>query len=137
MQARKLVQMMWLVVLFAAVYSGYIVWSRWHERRVGEQQERMRESENARRVVDTYGGNKLTILHFYATQSSIRLGAATTLCYGVSNAASVRIEPPVNEVWPSISRCLELHPKQSTIYKLVAADKAGHEETATVAIEVK
>jgi hypothetical protein len=129
--------MTWLVVLVVAVYSGYIVWSRWHERRISEQQERARESENARRVVDTYGGNKLTILHFYATESSIKSGAATTLCYGVSNAASVRIDPAVSDVWPSISRCLEVHPKQSTSYKLTAADKVGHEETASVAIQVK
>ena len=129
--------MTWLVVLFAAVYSGYIVWSRWHERHLAEQQERMRESENARRVVDTYGGNKLTILHFYATESDIRPGAATNLCYGVSNAAAVRIDPAVNDVWPSISRCIEVHPKQSTSYKLIALDKGGHEETASVAIQVK
>jgi hypothetical protein len=129
--------MTWLLVLIVAFYSGYIVWSRWHERRVAEQQERARESENARRVVDTYGGDKLTILHFYATESNIKSGAATSLCYGVSNAAAVRIEPPVSDVWPSISRCIEVHPKQSTSYKLVASDKAGHQETADVAIQVK
>jgi hypothetical protein len=125
------------VVLVATVYSGFIVWSRWHERRVAEQQAQMREVENARRVVATYGGDHLTILHFYATENTLRQGDKTILCYGVSNAAAVRIEPPVSDIWPSISRCIEVRPKQSTTYKLTASDKAGHEKTATVAIQVK
>lgn len=137
MDARKLFRTTWILVLVAALYSGYIGWSRWHERRVAEQQERVREQENARHVVDTYGGNRLTILHFYATETSVRRGESSTLCYGVSNATSVRIEPTVSDVWPSISRCLEVRPKQSTTYKLLVSDKSGHEETATVAIQVK
>lgn len=137
MDSRKLLRMTWLFVLLAAVYSGYIVWSRWHHRRVAEQQAQRREQENARQVVDTYGGNRLTILHFYSTETSIRPGAATSLCYGVSNAAAVRIEPPVSDIWPSISRCVEVRPKQSTSYKLLTSDKAGHEETAEVHIQVK
>jgi hypothetical protein len=129
--------MTWIVVLVAAAYSGFIVWSRWHERRVAVKQEQASERENARRVVETYGGDRLTILHFYATESAVKSGATTTLCYGVSNAASVRIDPTVADVWPSISRCLDVHPKQSTTYKFTASDKSGHEETATVAIQVK
>jgi hypothetical protein len=137
MTVRKLVRVTWILVLVTAVYSGFIVWSRWHERRVATEQQQERERENARHVVDTYGGNRLTILHFYATEAIVRPGTATTLCYGVSNAASVRIEPTVADVWPSISRCLEVRPKQSTTYKLLAEDKAGHEETAVVVIQVK
>ena len=42
------------------------------------------------------------------------------LCYGTENATTVRLEPPVDRVWPSPSRCIEIFPKKAVTYTLTA-----------------
>ena len=99
---------------------------------------RLAESKEAqdRAIVDAYGGGHLTLLGFYAAPSTIRRGAKAQLCYGVSNSKTVRIEPPVKNVWPSFSRCIEVAPESDTVYRLIAEDAAGHKVIATTAVKV-
>src|SRR5579863_1273800 len=90
----------------AALYVGWVFFSRWNENRAAEQAaEAIRARDNAR-IVEMYGSGNLEILSFYTTAHTIRHGAKTLLCYGVSNAAAVRIEPDVEPLKPSLSRCL-------------------------------
>jgi hypothetical protein len=49
------------------------------------------------------------------------------LCYGVENAARVRLEPAELEISPSFSRCVDVFPKETTTYTLVAEGKDGKE----------
>ena len=42
------------------------------------------------------------------------------LCYGVDNASVVRLEPPVEKVWPSMSRCFPITPVKPVTYTLTA-----------------
>ena len=62
--------------------------------------------------------------------------AAPLVCYGVSNASAVRIEPRLGETWPSTGRCMEVTAAKDTEYKLTAQDSAGHEETRTLNLHV-
>ena len=87
-------------------------------------------------TVAFYGNGQLKVLSFYANPVEVKRGARALVCYGVSNAASVSIEPSVGETWPSTSRCIEVTAAKDTDYKLTAKDAAGREETRTVSLHV-
>jgi hypothetical protein len=84
------------------------------------------------------GGNRFDILNFYASPPAIQRGDSVQLCYGVSNAKEVRLEPnPEAGVWPSFSRCITVSPKKSTTYTLTAVDAAGNSKAATLEVKVQ
>jgi hypothetical protein len=83
-----------------------------------------------------YGNGSLKVLSFYANPVEVKRGSRALVCYGVSNASSVRIEPAVGETWPSTSRCLEVTASKDTDYKLTATDSAGHQEIRSVTLHV-
>src|ERR1700722_5561749 len=65
------------------------------------------------------------IIAFYARDTVVTEGGNTLLCYDVSNAKSVRIDPPVEGVSPSLTRCVEIRPKGETRYTLTAVGADG------------
>lgn len=76
------------------------------------------------------------ITQFYASQSQLGKGEKTLLCYGVENATSVRLSPPVEKVWPSMSRCIEITPAATTKYTLTAEDAQGHSASQSAEVIV-
>jgi hypothetical protein len=127
--------------LAALLAVGWIFLSRWQENRdidrraASERAEKQRESD--RRALESLGGKDLAILNFYAIPETIRRGESTQLCYGVTNAKSVRLEPQSNPVWPSYSRCVDVSPRATTVYTLTISDDAGHTKTATAKVNVR
>src|SRR5690349_10394657 len=57
-----------------------------------------------------YGGKDVKILQFYAREGDVTEGTKALICYGVLNAKSVAIDPPVSGVSPSLNRCVEVQP---------------------------
>jgi hypothetical protein len=83
------------------------------------------------------GGDAFDILAFYASPQVINRGGSASLCYSVSNAKSVSLDPPSNvSVWPSYERCVTLSPSKTTTYTLTATDAAAHTKSAQATIEV-
>jgi hypothetical protein len=123
------------------LYAGGIIFFRWRENRnIDLEMERKASSKKAeadRRAVEMMGGNRFDILAFYVVPASIGRGEAAQLCYGVSNATSVRLDPPMEGLWPSYSRCLNVSPRKSTTYTLTAQDAQGQMRTATVLLRVR
>lgn len=76
------------------------------------------------------------ITQFYARDSVLNEGGKTVLCYGVSNARSVRIDPPVEGVSPALSRCVEVRPKRETLYTLIAEDSDGRTVSQSVGVRI-
>lgn len=76
------------------------------------------------------------ILSFYPRETMVTAGDMTLLCYGVSNAKSVRIEPPVEGVSPSLSRCVEVRPKGETRYTLTAVGSDGQTVSQSVTVRI-
>jgi len=103
--------MMWIPVLLALLYSGWVIWRR--------NQPMVRPQPVLR--PDPYG-TELKIQSFYVENAVLAPGQKTLLCYAVVNATGVRIEPPVGDVWPSLSRCMEIAPAKTTHYTLTAED---------------
>jgi len=126
----------WVLVAFACIYLGSVYYSRWSAKNSLKQRLEERKATQERAVVDAYGGENLTILNFYANPAAIRRGETTQLCYSVPNAESVRIEPPVKNVWPSRSRCVDVAPTSDTLYTLIAEDDGGNTVTADTTVEV-
>ena len=80
--------------------------------------------------------NPVRITQFYATGSMTPRGEATNLCYGVDNATTVSIDPPVESLKPALSRCISVSPERTTIYTLTAEDQSGRKATQSVTVRV-
>ena len=93
-------------------------------------------SQKTTDAVAFYGNGQLKVLSFYASPVEVRRGSRALVCYGVSNASAVRIEPALGETWPSTSRCLEVTATKDTEYKMTAQDSAGHEEVRSLSLKV-
>jgi len=133
---RKLLPYTTAGVVIALLYVGWIFFSRWND---NHEIERAAEDQKARanaKIVDMYGSGKLKILNFYVTPGVIIKGTKGMLCYGVSDAVTVRIEPRVEDVKPALSRCVEIAPVKDTEYKITAEDAAGHVETKKLMVRV-
>jgi hypothetical protein len=125
-----------VAVVIAVAYDGWVFYSRWSAVREAEKAEARKQAQDARRTLDLMGGDRLKILDFYATPAAIRRGERATICYGVNAADRVRIDPPVEELHPAVSHCLQVAPLKDTDYKLTAEDRAGHMATQSLTIKV-
>ena len=134
---RKLLPYSSAGLAIAILYVAWTFFSRWHN---SSAVERTKDAEKARanaKIVEIYGNGNLKIMHFYGMPGVIRRGHKGLLCYGVANAKTVRIDPVVEPVKPSISRCIEISPTADTEYKFTADDESGHSATASVLVRVQ
>ena len=134
---RKLLPYTTAGVVIALLYLGWTFFSRWNDNRSIEQSAADQKARADAKVVEMFGSGKLKILNFYVAPGVILRGQKGMLCYGVSNAQTVRIEPEVEPVKPALSRCVEIAPKRDTEYKITAEDAAGHSETQTLMVHVQ
>ena len=134
---RKAYRVIWVTAAIACLYLGWTYYSRWKAGRALVERLVQPKAAKDRAIADAYGGGRLKLLDFYAVPGEIRRGAKAQLCYGIANATAVRIEPPVENVWLSFGRCVDVSPKSDTVYKLIARDAAGNEKTFTTAIRVR
>ena len=84
-----------------------------------------------------YGGTDLKILQFYARDGVLYEGKSTVICYGVVNAKSVSIDPPISGVGVSLNRCVEAAPKRNTTYVLTAEGENGKTVSASFTIRLQ
>ncbi len=124
----------WMVVF--AVSVVYTAWT-FLSRRAGEWSP-IRLAGISHPLPPEYSDPKgVHILHFYAAVPSLVEGEKTVLCYGVMNAAAVRLDPPSSEVTPSINRCIEIAPEQTTRYTLFVDGKDGGKLAAVFELPVR
>lgn len=126
-----------ILIALAAVYTGLVLLSRRQERQEFEQKAAAKKREEDRRAYEMMGGDRFEILSFYASPGVVRRGESTQLCYGVSNAKSVRLEPQNSPVWPSPARCVDVAPAKDTTYTLTIEDAKGNTRTGTVTVQVR
>ena len=85
----------------------------------------------------TDSSTRVRITQFYATAGEITDAEHSTVCYGVENARAVRMEPPVENLTPTLTRCFWVEPKQDTTYRLIAEGADGSEASAEFRLHVK
>ena len=125
-----------LVLLLAGLYVGWIFLSRWQANQAMEEKAATQRRAQDRQTFEMMGGDRFEILGFYADPATIRAGETAELCYSVSNAKSVTLDPPSEPVWPAFSRCVHVSPHKTTTYTLTAGDAAGHTKSAAIQVEV-
>jgi hypothetical protein len=79
---------------------------------------------------------ELKILMFYATRVPAP-GEPFTICYGVLNAERAELDPPLAELYPSISRCVEVTVRKDTRFTLRAYGRAGESVSASFDLPVR
>jgi hypothetical protein len=128
------------LIALLAIYMGWIVFSRWTENRIIDQNARdsaaRKQREEDKSTVEQMGGSELAIQSFYGNPV-IHKGQTAQLCYGVANAKKVTLEPQSSPVWPSYSRCVDVNPVKTTVYTLTASDDAGHTVSQTFTVKVQ
>ena len=133
---RKTLRFIWVLLVVGCIYLSWTFYSRWSVNREIIQRQEEKRAAKARAILEAYGGGRLKIMSFYASPGTIHPGQTAQLCYGVANSEKVRIEPPVKGVWPSLSRCVEVAPKNDTEYKLIAEDGKGNTASAATTVKV-
>jgi hypothetical protein len=129
---KALVRIMWVPVLISVLYTGWVFWQRHRE------QTPVQPAKVERDPLAAYG-KTLKILQFYTSAAEIAPGSKALMCYGVVNATAVRLDPPVESVWPAVSRCFEVTPSKTTRYTLTAegADHASVSESVEIVVKRK
>ncbi|MGH9713832.1 MAG: hypothetical protein ACRD5M_11100 [Candidatus Acidiferrales bacterium] len=126
-----------ILLVGALFYVGWVFTARRQEAREMEQRAKEQQKAEAARTYEMLGGNRFEILNFYAVPGVIHRGDSAQLCYGVSNAKTVKLEPQTSVVWPSLSRCVEVAPKKDTTYTLTAEDGQGNSRTSILTVQVR
>lgn len=118
-----------------------VMFSRWEQARAKNRAIAAQQAEKQRAIdraaVDQLGGKDFSILDFYASPKAIHVGESAQLCYGVSNAKTVTLQPQSNPVWPSPSHCVDVSPIKTTTYTLTITDVAGHSQSQALDLAVR
>jgi hypothetical protein len=129
-----------LLILIVLIYVGYTFYSRRESNREFEKQREEKSTEQRReddrRAIEQLGGSELAVQSLYVAPASIHRGEKAQLCYNVSNAKTVVLDPPEGNVWPSHFRCIDLSPKKTTTYTLTITGAAGNTVSQSVELKV-
>lgn len=122
-------------LLIGLAYLAWVAVSR-HNADV-EFQRQAAENERARYRRPVPAGTALKITQFYASAQETAPGRSVLVCFGVENARSVRIEPPIEQLIPLPVKCFPFAPRRTTTLKLVAEGDHGGEATASLTVKVR
>lgn len=127
-----------VVTIVVAVYVAWIMYSRYasDKEAVQKARESAAAAEQQRNAAITQHG-ELSFTTFYASDATVAPGQTTRLCYGVMNAKTVKMDPPVEELRPTERHCMDIAPKKTTTYTITAADDTGHTKTISLTVKVK
>ena len=133
---RRLLPVTSAAVVIAGLYCAFVFYNRWNDAREDQRARDAKEAADLKLTVDAMGGNEFKILSFYGSPGAIRRGDHVTICYGTNEAKTVRIDPPIEELHPVYSHCLQASPGKTTQYTLTAEDGKGHSQTQSFVITV-
>ncbi|HEX4773025.1 MAG TPA: hypothetical protein VH351_19485 [Bryobacteraceae bacterium] len=125
-------------VIIAALYVAWTFWSRYQDTKQATEAAAEKKAQAQKDVYDQISQHgELTFTTFEAADGVLKPGQTTQLCYGVVNAKTVKLDPPVENIKPSFRHCLDISPKHTTTYTITADDGAGHTKTASLTVRVK
>lgn len=127
--AQRLTVGLSVVAVLAFLRLGWHYWQRAHP--APEPAARARVA-GIPKELDTL---ELKILNFYIPEQPVR-GQPFSLCYGVINATSVQLEPPLAETPAVLSRCVQVTLGKETELTLHAYGRNGEEAAASFIVGV-
>ncbi|MBV9154749.1 MAG: hypothetical protein JO097_00690 [Acidobacteriaceae bacterium] len=127
-----------VAVILAALYVAWIFYSRYESNRNAQQAiEAQREQARKQQVEQIYGSGEIKFSTFSVDSSSLKRGETAQLCYGVLNAKTVKLDPPVEQAKPTYYHCVQIAPKITTTYKITADDGKGNSKSESLTVQVK
>lgn len=128
-----------VVLALAILYAAWTLYSRYQDNQAAAKAAADKKAAQEKETnAMIFGSGEVKINQFYAGAGLLKPGQTTQLCYGVVNATSVNVEPPVGETLkPSWGHCSDISPRKTTTYTITAADSAGHKKTASLTIQVQ
>lgn len=135
---KRLVPFTSVLAALVLLYLGWTVLSRYLANLRLERASKAKQAEAYRGYEDILGkGDSVRILQFYAIPGEVSQGEKALLCYGVANAKTVRIEPELEPLAPSLNRCLEISPAKDTRYALTAEGDDGRLVSTSLVVRVR
>ena len=132
---RRISHVLLIAIGIAAANLGWT----WLERHSADlrMERTLQARRNRRDAVPADSSTRVKITQFYATAAEITDDDHNTICYGVENARTVRLDPPVEKLTPVLVRCFWVEPRQDTTYKLIAEGVDGSQDSASFRIRVR
>jgi hypothetical protein len=135
---QKLLPVTTVGILIAVLYVAWTFYSRHQSNVEAERAAAAKEQEKRQRTVDAvFGNGEIMFSVFSADTGVLERGQHTQLCYGVTNAKSVKLDPPIAELKPTYRNCLEIAPAKTTTYTITADDGKGHTKSESLTVQVK
>ncbi len=126
-----------VVLLLCAAYVGWTFFSRSQNAQKAQQAAAAQEQQRLRNTTDlVFGSGEVKILTFGLAPAHPRRGETINMCYGVSNAVSVTLEPEFKDAKPSYNHCLQVNPVKDTTYTLIAKDAKGQSVSESLTVHV-
>lgn len=127
-----------VLLLVVAVYVGWVFYSRRQATKEAAERVAAEKAAQNKKIVDqVFGSGEVKLLNFSISPIRLKRGESAHVCYGVSNAVSVTIEPHVEDTKPSYNHCFDIEPRKTTTYTLTAKDQAGHVQTGALTVTVR
>jgi hypothetical protein len=136
MSLRQLLPYTSAAVVVAFIYAGWTIYSRTEQNRRLVEEAVAKKRAFDQKTLDMIGSD-LKITQFYAAPAAIHQGEKTLVCYGVANAKAVHLEPALESITPTLSRCIQASPHKTTEYTLTAEDGLGRDVTQTILVKVQ
>jgi hypothetical protein len=135
---KKLLPFTAVGVIIAALYVAWTFYSRHQSEVLAQQQIASSQQESRQRVVEqVFGNGEIKFTAFAAGAGLIAPGEKTELCYGVMNATTVTMDPPIEPLKPTYHHCIEIAPVRTTTYTITASDGKGQSQSHSLTIRVK
>ena len=128
-----------VAMLITALYVGWIFYSRYESKKQAlvEVEQKKHDAEK-KSYAQVNPSSEVSFTTFGASAASVRPGETTQICYGVLNAKTVKMDPPVNDPLPPMYRhCFDIAPRKTTKYTMTADNGAGHSKTESIIVQVK
>lgn len=126
------------LTIIVLLYVAWIMYSRHAADREAQQAAESQKDQAAKeKSAMIFGSGEVKFTTLEAHPGTIQRGDTAELCYGVLNATSVKIDPPVEQIKPSSRHCMDVAPIKTTAYTVTASDAKGTTKSLTLTINVK
>jgi hypothetical protein len=135
---RKLLPYTTVLTIIVALWVAWIFYSR-HAENAAAVAAAAEKQEQARKDADNFvlQHGELAFTTFEASDATVKRGQTTQLCYGVVNAKTVKLDPPVEAITPSVRHCMDIAPKKTTTYTITADNGAGQTKSVSLTVRVQ
>ena len=135
---RKIFPYTTVALVLALLYVAWTFYSRRESNRRLQEKAAAEKAETRKDVVDQYfGSGEVRFSVFHADSAVLKPGEKAHLCYGVVNAVSVKLDPPVEAIKPSYRHCIEIAPKKTTKYTITGVNAKGQSKSSSLEVRVE